>query len=807
MALKLVYDVSAKLFDTEYNGAFPKYIYEIHDILGIYPESPESFLQGLPFSLDDTTAGVENELQTVVIGRKEDVDLPASIENSGFYRNLLKRASAGEMPQRVLSDLRSFLNDNSGNVWENSWVGFPASCLNRYAKSVFNTDLLADKKNPTGPKRNDSDKFAFMKNGKEFVRIPVSYLLKLALADVIGSEAVPHPAIRETGEKMLEHFLNDNTSPEIFSFYPMPLNRNRSSRNVAKETLKRFLLVQCLTQYANRKFDLLSSGQQASVYFAPHPHTRQKKLNDLISDSFYRELFMSPCLSGWDKGEAKFSYMNLCHLVLSRSQMNAVVKLKEAGIISRNLVVLPNMSNISLANNGTHISLGSRKLSNMLGDPQSGFEVRHEKYLGDLAIKIVEHFLPLFVGTYSAAPYRLDYWYFHPEKALGFLPHELDFTHLRMMWRRWKKKAKLKVFGQPITPFGPEWLDRRISRIFGLNGDFVQDFRLIDYPVSLLSTSESPALDGSCGSDKRLKQDLADMGVFDTAMPLYLLYRMREFAAKGFSGFEARYYSLFEHIGEDMSHAVSLQTLITALAYKYILKGELTHFHIPDDPVIESERRQVFFGTAIGIPTFYVHRSSKNVLMMKILSKVKKTRLSRRYKGYIRVHNLEYRRALIEILREDAADLIEMMRMEETIKDLNERIENPSFSAAGKLTRGILNHAGAKSALSLSGDEFNQAAEQYYRDTLRKRHIREALLAVTEDFGDLDAYSILDRYDCKAAMYSILKHNSGASHFLEKMIPDILEETLSADGLSTLIRLIVLSVYQDMQRLKGDSEL
>ena len=67
---------------------------------------------------------------------------------------------------------------------------------------------------------------------------------------------------------------------------------------------------------------------------------------------------------------------------------------------------------------------------------------REEKRLGDLAIKIFEHFLSLFVGTYSAAPYRIDFAEFHPEKLLSFLPHELDFTHLRLMWREWKEKAQ-----------------------------------------------------------------------------------------------------------------------------------------------------------------------------------------------------------------------------------------------------------------------------------------------------------------------------------------------------------------------------
>ena len=54
--------------------------------------------------------------------------------------------------------------------------------------------------------------------------------------------------------------------------------------------------------YANEKLELASSGQKAMIYFSPHPPVRQKRLSACISDSFYRELFMSPCLSGWDRG-------------------------------------------------------------------------------------------------------------------------------------------------------------------------------------------------------------------------------------------------------------------------------------------------------------------------------------------------------------------------------------------------------------------------------------------------------------------------------------------------------------------------
>lgn len=804
MALKLVNDASLPVFDDQYTDGFPGYVHELLDIFGIDSVSDDKFVQSLPFSLDDVTAGVENELQTAVIGEKGDVDLPMTIGNSRYYRNLLRRAESGDMPRSTVSKLEKYLNDNSGDIWENSWVRFPASAVSQYAASVFARDLLADKRNPESPNRCDADKFIFSKNNERFFRIPISYLLKLALADAIGVDSDLHPAVKRVGEQVMEHFLNDNTSPETFSFYPAPL-KFKHGKGIVAETLKRFLLTQCLILYANKKFRLTANGQRAVVYFAPHPHTRQKQLNDLISDSFYRELFMSPCLSGWDKGEVKHSYMNLCHLVLSRSQLNAVAKLREAGIISRNLVVLPNMSNISLANNGTHISLGSCKLTELSSDRRSGFGAYHEKYIGDLAIKIIEHFLPLFVGTYSAAPYRLDYRYFHPETALGFLPHELDFTHLRMLWRRWKKKAQLSIFGIPVTPFGPEWLDRQMSRLMGLNGDYVNDFRLIDYPVSLLSPAESPGLDGTPGNDKRLKKDLADMGIFDTAMPMYLLYRLREYAAKGFSGFEGRYYSLFENLTQDMGHAVSLQALITALAFKYILKGEITHFHIPDQPFIESERRQIFFGSAIGIPTFFIHKDTKNLLMAKILKKTKKIRPSNRYKGYVRVYNIEYRRALIEIFKEDAADLIEMMRLGETLRDLLERTENPAFSTAGKLTRGILAQIDASSPMKLSGDEFNLAAERYYRDILRKRHIMEAFRALEEDVKKLEGYAILDRYDCNTALRSILKEKN-VSEFLESIKTGVVEETVSDDTVKTLIRIILLSVYTDMKILEARKE-
>jgi len=66
----------------------------------------------------------------------------------------------------------------------------------------------------------------FYQDGEEWVHVPISYLSRLALADVIsGKPEVPSP-IRCVGERLMDHFLNDNTSPETCSFYIIKLHPN-----------------------------------------------------------------------------------------------------------------------------------------------------------------------------------------------------------------------------------------------------------------------------------------------------------------------------------------------------------------------------------------------------------------------------------------------------------------------------------------------------------------------------------------------------------------------------------------------------
>jgi len=387
----------------------------------------------------------------------------------------------------------------------------------------------------------------------------------------------------------------------------------------------------------------------------------------------------------------------------------------------------------------------------------------------------------------------LDFRDFHPESVLGFLPHELDFTHLRMLWRRWQGKADLKCLGVTLTPFGPRALDRFLATVLGLRGDWVPDQRLIDYLVSPLSTDHSPALDGTIGNDERLKRDLAQMGVFDPRMSFYSLYRQRIFSRMGFCGFEGRHYSQFASITRDMAAATDMQRLVTALAYQYVLTGAVTHADIPDTPEVESERRQVFFGTAIGIPTFFVRTQTSNRFLQRILGRAAQTRDSHRYSGRTRVYNDEYRRALVATLEHDGAGLIESLGLGETVSDLKRRIEpEGKGSALDALLKGILGEAGTSSPLKASAGTFNEAAERYYRDTLLKNFVAEALDLFARDLKELASRSAGGGEEAKALLSSL--NGEDPTSFLEAVRGTVLEGKVSQSVLVKLISLVLLVI-------------
>ncbi len=775
--------------------------------LGVDPSRSENWIEALPFSDRDTTAGAESEMHSLVLGSKDDVDLPSILQQSNFFENILKRSIAGETSYKRIGDLNRFLEANGENVWDNSWVRIDRQCLSGYSWSVFRKDLLKDKGHPDLGLRDDWKSFYCDEGAEEQIRIPISYLLKLSLADVLGDIENLPGSINHLGQRLLNHFLNDNTSPEIHSFYVCRLSsESGNGMAIARETSKRFLMTQLLVMYANNKFGLKKSGQTVRVFYSPLPPQRQRNLNEIIPDSFYRELYMSPCLSGWDKGEDKHAYMELCHEVLSRSQLNALSKLKEAGIITRNLVVLPNTSNVSLANNGTHLSLGSLKLSQALKSPNKDFNQLHEKQIGDLAIKVMEHFLPLFVGTYSAAPNRMEFFNFHPETALGFLPHELHFTHLRMIWRRWRKKAKLKVFNRPITPFGPIWLDNIVNQVFSFKGDYLPDYRLVDYMVSLLGTETCSALNGELGNVEALQKELMQMGVFDKRMSLYQFIKLRSFGNMGYSGFEGRHYSLFYNLLDDFSQAANLQHLLSLFALKLIAQGRITHQHIPDKPFWESERRQMVFGCALGIPTFFVQLHSQNEFLKWILKRVNNCRVSKRYTDSVRVYSNEYQLGLLKVLKEEASDLIEHLNMETTIWDLEMRLKEPDIcSSFGQISNAILLEGGKTSAFDFSSDDFNMTAERYYRTRLRTKHLRESYdllktnLAKKLEQGQLPQ-EITPEFAQGISPTRVIE-------YLDSLGSPLMREKVDVPDLKNLIHLVLIDTYLEQITQNKNMEL
>jgi hypothetical protein len=751
-------------------------------------------IESLPFAVGDATAGTENELQAIVIGKRNIVDLPVSIERSKYYANVARRVACDEAPRDLIRELEEFLAGNQDRTWDNSWVRFPRNSLSAFANQLFDQDL-AGRKDSGGVARSDRDKFVFAGSWGDWLRVPISYLVKLALADVVGRQPNLPRFLQLTALRLLPHFSNDNTSPETFSFYVVDSKRARGfGRTVAAEMSVRFLLTHLLVEWANKTINLESVGQRAAINFAPHPAVRQRELNNCVSDAFYRELFVSPCLSGWSDGESKHEYMLRAHQVTSRSQINAVAKLREAGIITNNLVVLPNTSSVSLANNGTHLSLGSKVLAQHLSDPHSGFTAPDEKLLGDLVIKICEHFLPLFVGTYTAAPYRLGFSDFHPEQALGFLPHELDYTHLRMLWRHWKRKAQLRVCGRVITPYGPKWLDNFLAGAFALRGDLVTDYRLIDFPVAWLCTESASALDGQVGNTERLKLDLESMGVSDRYLKLYLPVSLREFETMGFSGFEGRHYSLFASMAGDFAPAADLQRLITVLAYKYALSGEYAHLDIPHEPSSESERRLPFFCAALGLPAFNIRVNTPNDFLRRIVALTANTSASR-HGGYLRVPLREYCVALVQLLQEDAADCIEMLGLQSLLADISERLREREHRTYSKLLDGILGKVGKNDAFKLEAREFNLLAEQFYREDLKRELLKESLTFVRES---LERFKETDR----ESLQSILP-DLRPSHFLNEIEHLLASDQLTPKQLSGLISLVLLVVKWESGELDG----
>ena len=113
-----------------------------------------------------------------------------------------------------------------------------------------------------------SSRFELRHQGEDFVRIPVSYLMKLALAEAVADQPAAS-LLRCEAERLMPHFISDNISPETHSFYTTRITpAGGNGPSIAAETSRRMLFSQLLIMYANQRFKLIAHGQQALIAVA-----------------------------------------------------------------------------------------------------------------------------------------------------------------------------------------------------------------------------------------------------------------------------------------------------------------------------------------------------------------------------------------------------------------------------------------------------------------------------------------------------------------------------------------------------------
>jgi hypothetical protein len=138
-----------------------------------------------------------------------------------------------------------------------------------------------------------------------------------------------------------------------------------------------------------------------------------------------------------------------------------------------------------------------------------------------------------------------------------------------------------------------------------------------------------------------------------------------------------------------------------------------------------------------------------------------------------------------------------MLGLKETVDDLALRLECPdSHATAGRLTGSILDSAGAKSPLNMKANDFNKAAEKFYRNDLKRHHIRDAFRLLEEDMNRIDAVYHNDKQMIRNALQFTLK-DQDASQFLSITKQKVMREEVSTNDLVKLINLTLISIDND----------
>jgi len=133
-----------------------------------------------------------------------------------------------------------------------------------------------------------------------------------------------------------------------------------------------------------------------------------------------------------------------------------------------------------------------------------------------------------------------------------------------------------------------------------------------------------------------------------------------------------------------------------------------------------------------------------------------------------------------------------MLGCEETLRDLQARLDDQRCTASGKLTAGILATLGARKPLAVRADEFNAAAEQYYRTDLCRAQMGEAFEFLEEDFASATGWKEGE----KTVLAAELGEKDPVS-FLRECRDEVLSDSAPPEVLTRLIGLVILSIQHD----------
>jgi hypothetical protein len=162
----------------------------------------------------------------------------------------------------------------------------------------------------------------------------------------------------------------------------------------------------------------------------------------------------------------------------------------------------------------------------------------------------------------------------------------------------------------------------------------------------------------------------------------------------------------------------------------------------------------------------------------------------------------EYRLALLAMIREEAAELVEGFGFGDLLGDLELRLREPAkYGASGRLTAGILAKGGADSPYDMSAREFNLAAERYYREELRQEQISEGWQYVAEDIQAMAAGEIPLSLEMREEVNAILGTQE-ADGFLRQTRDELLGDSLDPANTVRLLQLMIIAEDMDSKRQK-----